>query len=69
MAQGQTVYDEIYSQGSAAADPTFNITGWTSSYTGQPIPQSEMEEWVDCAIERMLALQPQRVLEVGCGTY
>jgi cyclopropane fatty-acyl-phospholipid synthase-like methyltransferase len=26
-----------------------------------------MQEWVDRTVERILSLQPQRVLEIGCG--
>ena len=51
------------------ADPTFNIAGWNSSYTGEPIPAEEMREWVERhrrADPRPLA--PRRVLEIGCGT-
>src|SRR5262249_32100297 len=60
------VYDELYA--APAADPTFNIAGWNSSYTGEPIPAEEMREWVDRSVERILALRPRRVLEIGCGT-
>ena len=28
-------------------DPAFNIVGWNSSYTGEPIPAEEMREWVE----------------------
>lgn len=49
-------------------DPTFNIIGWNSSYTGTPIPESEMREWVDQTVERILSLKPKKVLEIGCGT-
>ena len=47
---------------------TFNIAGWKSSYTGQPIAAEEMQEWVAETVARILALKPQRVLEIGCGT-
>ena len=49
-------------------DETFDIVGWNSSYTGQPIPEEEMREWVDQTVERILSLRPKRVLEIGCGT-
>jgi len=60
--------DEVFNLTSADADPTFNIGGWNSSATGEPIPAEEMREWVDGTVERILALQPRRVLEIGCGT-
>jgi amino acid adenylation domain-containing protein len=55
--------EETYSAG--APGPSF--VGWNSSYTGQPIPESEMQEWLSCTLERIQVLRPSRVLEVGCG--
>ena len=46
-SQWQTVFDEYSSWSSPHKDPTFNTIGWNSSYTGQPIPEAEMREWVD----------------------
>ncbi|MBW4575168.1 MAG: amino acid adenylation domain-containing protein [Aphanothece sp. CMT-3BRIN-NPC111] len=66
--QWQMLYDETYNQPAANLDPTFNIIGWNSSYTNQPIPAEQMREWVDNQAAQILALQPSRVLEIGCGT-
>jgi amino acid adenylation domain-containing protein len=63
----ETLFDQTYSQDGAEA-LTFNIAGWKSSYTGQPIAAKEMREWVDETVTRIMALKPQRVLEIGCGT-
>ncbi len=71
VAQWQALYDETYARGLPAesgADPTFDVQGWNSSYTGEPIPAAEMREWVDGTVARLLALEHRRVLEVGCGT-
>ncbi|HEY4426355.1 MAG TPA: amino acid adenylation domain-containing protein [Pyrinomonadaceae bacterium] len=69
LAQWRIVHDdEVFNQAAPLADPTFNISGWISSYTGEPIPAEEMREWVDDAVERILSLEPKRVLEIGCGT-
>ena len=62
------VYDGIDTGDVPVADPTFNIVGWNSSYTGLPIPPEEMREQVDRTVERILALEPRRILEIGCGT-
>jgi len=67
VSQWETTFDETYSQGTEE-DPAFNITGWNSSYTGQPIPAEHMREWVDHTVERIRTLKPKRVLEIGCGT-
>jgi amino acid adenylation domain-containing protein len=63
----QEVWDETYRQRGAQEDPTFNIIGWNNSYTGTPITVEEMHEWVEQAAQRVRALKPSRVLEIGCG--
>jgi amino acid adenylation domain-containing protein/thioester reductase-like protein len=68
VSKWQTTYDELYSQTSDEQNPTFNIIGWDSTYTGLPISEAEMREWVDHTVGRILSLQPNRVLEIGCGT-
>ncbi|HEV2704611.1 MAG TPA: methyltransferase, partial [Pyrinomonadaceae bacterium] len=67
VAHWQALYEDMYARAPSLSDPTFNITGWNSSYTGQPIPAEEMREWVDDAVGRITSLRPQRVLEIGCG--
>lgn len=68
VALWQALYEETYRQTPTPDDPTFHAAWWTSSYTGQPIAAAEMREWVDRTVASILALQPQRVLEIGCGT-
>ncbi len=68
ISQWQAVWNQTYEQAVAAPDPTFNISGWNSSYTGLPVPAEEMREWVDHTVSRILSLRPARVLEIGCGT-
>lgn len=62
----QSLYNQTYQTEKAA--PDFNITGWHSSYTGEPIPPEQMQEWVGDRVQQILALKPKRVLEIGCGT-
>ncbi|MCZ2077569.1 MAG: amino acid adenylation domain-containing protein [Bryobacterales bacterium] len=64
----QRIYDEIYSQPPTEADPTLNINGWISSYTGLPIPPEEMREWAESTIREILSWTPGRVLDIGCGS-
>ncbi|MBD1881802.1 non-ribosomal peptide synthetase [Coleofasciculus sp. FACHB-T130] len=68
VSQWQMLYNENYNQPAASSDPKFNIVGWNSSYTNQPIPAEQMREWVDNQVAGILDLQPSRVLEIGCGT-
>jgi amino acid adenylation domain-containing protein/non-ribosomal peptide synthase protein (TIGR01720 family) len=55
MASGSTVFGH-------------DFTGWNSSYDDQPIPIAHMREWRRRTVDRILSLQPRRVLEVGVGT-
>ncbi len=68
----QNLYEETYRQSAQPSDQevdlSFNIGGWNSSYTDKPIPEHEMREWVEQTVARILSLQPQNVLELGCGT-
>ncbi len=68
VTQWQGLFEDSYSRFTHSADPTFNVAGWNSSYTGLPIPEPEMREWVENTVARMLAVRPKRVLELGCGT-
>ncbi|MBD2441548.1 non-ribosomal peptide synthetase, partial [Nostoc sp. FACHB-110] len=69
VSDWQTLYEQAYGQPQTSIDdPTFNISGWNSSYTKQAIPEWEMREWVENTVNRILSLSPQRVLEIGCGT-
>jgi 2-polyprenyl-3-methyl-5-hydroxy-6-metoxy-1,4-benzoquinol methylase/acyl carrier protein len=64
----QTIWEELYKQPAKESDSSFNIIGWNSSYSGKPIAAEEMRTWVDTTVERILALRPKRVWEIGCGT-
>jgi SAM-dependent methyltransferase len=52
----------------ATAELGFNIAGWNSSYTRQPIPAREMLDWVESTVAHISSLRPQEILEIGCGT-
>ena len=67
VQQWRELWAETYAQ-AESADPTFNIVGWRSSYTGEPIPAEEMRLWRDSRVQQLLGLRPRRVLEIGCGT-
>jgi amino acid adenylation domain-containing protein len=71
VGEWRQIFDDTYGVDSAdagAADPAFNIVGWNSSYDARPIPPEQMRVWVESTVERILALRPRRVLEIGCGT-
>ncbi len=68
ISEWQMVYDTAYSRPADGVDPTFNIVSWDSSYTGQPIPQEDMRQWVEQTVNRIQNHKPKRILEIGCGT-
>jgi acyl-coenzyme A synthetase/AMP-(fatty) acid ligase len=61
------LYESTYKKAASAAGD-FNIVGWNSSYTGDPLPAEEMRIWVEDTVGRLRRLRPRRVLEIGCGT-
>ena len=67
LDQWRDLWQNAYTEGQTL-DPGFNISGWLSSYTGEPIPTSHMREWVEATAERINAYQADRILEIGCGT-
>ncbi|WP_190017130.1 non-ribosomal peptide synthetase [Streptomyces lucensis] len=64
VGQWRMLYNTTYGDDGGADD----LAGWTSSYTGRPIEEQEMQAWLDDTVSRILALAPRRVLEIGCGT-
>lgn len=57
-----------YQSYSNTQDHHLNIVGWNSSYTGEAIPQLEMEEWQSNTLSRIKALNTDQILEIGCGS-
>jgi natural product biosynthesis luciferase-like monooxygenase protein len=68
----EAIWDETYKDTHHKA-AGFNTAGWNSSFTGLPLPESEIHAWADVSGERILAAAREtrprpRVLEIGCGT-
>ncbi|HEV7980543.1 methyltransferase domain-containing protein [Amycolatopsis sp.] len=73
VAQWRRVYDDMYTDTEFADDSQFgrlesDFTGWNSSYTGTAIPIDDMRQWRAATVERIRALKPSRVLEIGIGS-
>lgn len=67
LEQWRDLWQNAYTEESAI-DPGFNISGWNSSYTGEPIAANEMREWVETTSARINALNASSILEIGSGT-
>ena len=68
VSDWERVYERLYGNPQPQSDPAFNIAGWNSSYTGQPLSEAEMREQVDGTVQRISELCGRRILEIGCGT-
>ncbi|MDE9470590.1 non-ribosomal peptide synthetase [Xenorhabdus bovienii] len=71
------IFDEQYRRNteSIQTEDTINpltldsdFGGWINSYSDQPIPLEQMEEWRTGTMQRINALHPRHLLEIGCGT-
>ncbi|WP_116209721.1 non-ribosomal peptide synthetase [Streptomyces olivoreticuli] len=62
------IYNSVYGQEPEAVPLGEDFSGWNSSYDGEPIPLDHMREWRQGTIERISALEPQRILEIGIGS-
>ncbi|PRP97400.1 Linear gramicidin synthase subunit D [Enhygromyxa salina] len=67
VSHWQALYDETYAV-AQPEDPRFDVSGWNSSYTGEPISDGEMQAWVHDSVARLVARAPRRVLEIGVGS-
>ncbi|WP_156749946.1 non-ribosomal peptide synthetase, partial [Mycobacterium sp. E2479] len=68
VEEWQQLYDELYGAQVEVPDLGMDFRGWNSSLTGEPIPLDEMIEWRSATVDRVMALRPQRVLEIGVGS-
>ena len=68
VEQWQHLYDDLYGAEVAVSGFGMDFRGWNSSYTDDPIPLEEMVEWRSATVDRIMALRPRRVLEIGVGS-
>ncbi|MFC4851894.1 condensation domain-containing protein [Actinophytocola glycyrrhizae] len=64
--QWREVYDFAYAE-RVTGDVEFNVSGWISSYSGEKLPEDQMRHWLSSTLERISAIKPKNVLEIGCG--
>lgn len=63
----QETYDELY-RGIDLTDDADRLRGWHDTAGHQPIPREQMLHWRRSTVERIAALGPRRVLEIGVGS-
>ncbi|HYQ68234.1 non-ribosomal peptide synthetase, partial [Actinophytocola sp.] len=65
VAEWHELHEDVFT-GSGGMEE--NFVGWNSSYDGSPLPLAEMREWHAATIDRIQALSPRRVFEIGVGS-
>lgn len=70
VSNWKQLYEIEYAKTEVAEDidPESNIIGWNDSFTEQPIPAEQMQEWLHDIIEVIMSEKPEYVLEIGSGT-
>ncbi|MFI1357975.1 amino acid adenylation domain-containing protein [Streptomyces sp. NPDC020898] len=63
-----TIWETTYAEGEPAAEDDFNLKGWQSSYSKQPLPQTDMRDWVTRTVDRITETGARTFAEIGCGT-
>nr|QEO74770.1 phosphopantetheine-binding domain-containing pro [uncultured bacterium] len=67
VEEWRELHEDVFTE-AATGGLEENFTGWNSSYDGSEIPLDEMREWHAATIERISALRPRRVFEIGVGS-
>nr|WP_277815238.1 non-ribosomal peptide synthetase [Dietzia sp. B19] len=62
------VYDSFDPTAGDTAEGGRDFSGWTSSYTGAPIPIEEMVGWQEDIVSLVSDQRPESLLEIGSGT-
>ncbi|MEU0104458.1 amino acid adenylation domain-containing protein [Streptomyces sp. NPDC006251] len=64
----RAIWENTYAEGEPAAEDDFNLKGWQSSYSKQPLPEAEMRDWVTQTVDRIAGTGARTFAEIGCGT-
>ncbi|MFL6126905.1 amino acid adenylation domain-containing protein, partial [Actinophytocola sp.] len=65
VGEWRELHEDVFAGGGGMEE---NFVGWNSSYDGSPLPLAEMREWHAATIDRIAALSPRRVFEIGVGS-
>lgn len=68
VEQWRNIFENSIDYESRNDEKTFNVSGWSSSYTGGDIPDEQMKVWLKGTTDSILSLRPKKLLEVGCGS-
>ncbi len=62
------IYETEYALGNPSVDEEFDINIWKNSFTGEPIGETQMQEWLQDIVAVILSEKTRNVMEIGCGT-
>ncbi len=68
LAEWNEVFNDLYGEVDSSQQFEFYIAGWESSYSGEQMPADEVAEWVNQTVDRILALKPRRLRDLGSGS-
>jgi non-ribosomal peptide synthetase component F/acyl carrier protein/SAM-dependent methyltransferase len=59
-------FEERYARRGVEDDPALSPATWVSPITGNRLSTDDLRDWSEATVRRALALQPRRMLEIGC---
>lgn len=63
----EIIFDDLYREYDQTQQAEFYVKGWEDSYTGLQISDDQVREWMKQTVDRIRALKPKRIMELGCG--
>ena len=64
----RTDLENTYAEGEPGEEDDFDLKGWRDSYSKQPLPRTDMLDWVTRTVDRITGTGARTFAEIGCGT-
>ncbi|KOV61466.1 hypothetical protein ADL01_30940 [Streptomyces sp. NRRL WC-3618] len=64
----RTIWENTYAEGEPGEEDDFDLKGWRDSYSKQPLPRTDMLDWVTRTVDRITGTGARTFAEIGCGT-
>jgi amino acid adenylation domain-containing protein len=69
IARWNELYERQYGEVDLTQiDESFDLSGWTDSFTGELLPEGDMKEWLEDILSVIHANKPGHLLEIGSGS-
>jgi amino acid adenylation domain-containing protein len=63
----QSAFDNLYAASTSPERELLDFTGWSQTASGEAIAPDEMRDWLNDTIDTIMALRPEKILEIGSG--